>query len=110
MPTGQVPIEPGCIEKIAPGAFRRLAGEKRVREQIAQERGLDLPALAPGAVSVVDMAGVALAPKVKQGIGRAGVKADGVLAIHSPKANIDAAAVARALVEVKRPMGKPLLV
>lgn len=34
---------------------------------------------------------------------------DGVLAIYSPKAGGDAAAVARALVEVKRAIGKPLL-
>src|SRR5450830_56042 len=34
---------------------------------------------------------------------------DGVLAIYSPKAGADAAAVARALVEVKRAIGKPLL-
>jgi acetyltransferase len=34
---------------------------------------------------------------------------DGVLAIYSPKAGADASEVARALVEVKRTMGKPLL-
>ena len=34
---------------------------------------------------------------------------DGVLAIYSPKAGVDAAAVALALAEVKRAMGKPLL-
>jgi len=34
---------------------------------------------------------------------------DGVLAIYSPKAGADASEVARALVEVKRSMGKPLL-
>ncbi len=34
---------------------------------------------------------------------------DGVLAIYSPKMGGDAAAVARALAEVKRTMGKPLL-
>ena len=34
---------------------------------------------------------------------------DGVLAIFSPKAGVDAAAVAQALAEVKRTMGKPLL-
>ena len=36
-------------------------------------------------------------------------KIDGVLAIFSPKEGIDAAEVARALAEVKRSMGKPLL-
>ena len=34
---------------------------------------------------------------------------DGVLAIYSPRAGIDGAAVARALVETKRSIGKPLL-
>ena len=34
---------------------------------------------------------------------------DGVLAIYSPKAGVDPAAMARALVEVKRAVGKPLL-
>jgi acetyltransferase len=34
---------------------------------------------------------------------------DGVLAIHSPKADIDAADVARAVVDVKRTFSKPLL-
>jgi acetyltransferase len=34
---------------------------------------------------------------------------DGVLAIYSPKAGADASAVARALAEVKRAIGKPLL-
>ncbi|MEO5658944.1 MAG: bifunctional acetate--CoA ligase family protein/GNAT family N-acetyltransferase [Polaromonas sp.] len=34
---------------------------------------------------------------------------DGVLAIFSPKAGVDAAEVARALADVKRSMGKPLL-
>ncbi|MEP6588952.1 MAG: bifunctional acetate--CoA ligase family protein/GNAT family N-acetyltransferase [Polaromonas sp.] len=36
-------------------------------------------------------------------------KIDGVLAIYSPKAGVDAADVARALADVKRDMGKPLL-
>ena len=34
---------------------------------------------------------------------------DGVLAIHSPKVGVDASEVARALIELKRSMGKPLL-
>ncbi len=34
---------------------------------------------------------------------------DGVLAIHSPKVGVDASAVARALVELKNRLGKPLL-
>ena len=34
---------------------------------------------------------------------------DGVLAIFSPKADVDASEVARALIDIKRSMGKPLL-
>lgn len=36
-------------------------------------------------------------------------KVDGVLAIYSPKPGVDALAVAQALIEAKRTMGKPLL-
>jgi len=69
-----------------------------------------LPALASMSdlIDVSEDAGPAHYKAAIEAAGRdAGI--DGVLAIFSPKIGIDAAIVARALVEVKRPMGKPLL-
>ena len=69
-----------------------------------------LPAQASTA-DLIDLSEEAGPEHYKAAIEAAGRDAqiDGVLAIFSPRAGIDAAQVARTLVEVKRPMGKPLL-
>ena len=69
-----------------------------------------LPELA-SLCDLIDLSEEATAEHYKVAIETAGKdrQIDGVLAIFSPKEGIDAAEVARALAEVKRSMGKPLL-
>ena len=69
-----------------------------------------LPELA-SLTDLIDLSEEATAEHYKVAIETAGKdrQIDGVLAIYSPKAGVDASEVARALTEVKRNMGKPLL-
>lgn len=73
-----------------------------------------LKPLLPELASLVDL--IDLSEEASPGHYQAAIEAagkdreiDGVLAIYSPKAGADPAEVARALAEVKRTMGKPLL-
>ena len=89
------------------------------------EIGLELGKLSPESVAslkpllpcqasltdLIDLSEEASAVNYKEAIETAGNdrQIDGVLAIYSPKAGVDASVVAQTLAEVKRSMGKPLL-
>ncbi|MCU0927033.1 MAG: acetate--CoA ligase family protein, partial [Hydrogenophaga sp.] len=78
--------------------------------ETATELKTRLPALA-SLSDLIDLSEEASAEHYRAAIDAAGhdKAVDGVLVVHSPKAGIDAADVARAMAELKNRLGKPLL-
>jgi acetyltransferase len=120
-----------CLASRSRPVGRRLAvvtnggGPGVLAADWVNEIGLQLGRLSPESVSVLgprlpELASLSDLMDLSEDAGPAHYKAaidvagrdgqvDGVLVIHSPKAGVDASEVARALVEVKNQLGKPLL-
>jgi acetyltransferase len=82
----------------------------RLSPDIAAGLKSQIPALASLA-DLIDLSEEATAEHYRNAIDAAGRdrEVDGILVVHSPKAGIDAAAIARAMADIKNKLSKPLL-
>ena len=71
----KVLLQPGQVEKVAPGALGSGAGEVGLGQQAFEQCRNGAAAGGPLAVVVVAVAMVGLDPAIEQGVGRAGVEA-----------------------------------
>src|SRR5690606_39714199 len=71
----QAGLDPVQMELLAPGALGRRLDEPGLVEQALQQPLVDIAGGGEGAIGIERGAGVALAPGIQQGIGRAGVEA-----------------------------------